>query len=388
MPQGDWRKALEEEWAHVSAPAALRADKESRCFNLAALRSKAKLKQPPPCGGGCRPKGSLPEVLKVGSLSVFVDDRAIACSSAQLAVPAMQTWQQCEAKDLNWAPGKFEQDATFVGPSRSLGIDFCPQHEVLPATAQKRVDSAWKFLPRLMVLRVLRFFKELLYRTRCCLLVSRGFWFHGHTLAEQILDRRIFHAQRMGSRAPWILLQGHWLSPIVSANIAAVCSSIRAVNFWHRRGDTFTRCPWISCILNIVLKACFLEVNLFVWQHPLFGIVRFTTRDFIQISISQHIAHMLREVWRRELFQPFFGNNRRDSSYLLQSGAGYCEPQLAMARRLFSRATSHQRAVMVGAAISFVVYQKIEHRVIVVFCPYCHCAGGITSLSRFCPFFL
>lgn len=175
----------------------------------------------------------------------------------------------------------------------------------MPATAQKRVDSAWKFLPRLMVLRVLQFFKELLYRTRCCLLVSWGFWFHGHTSRAKF-DRKWIGAFFM--HREWALGHRgwHWLSPIVSANIAAVCSSIRSFNFWHRRGDTFTRCPWISCILNILLKACFLEVNPFVWQHPLFGIVRFTTRDFIQISISQHIAHMLREVWRCELFQPFF----------------------------------------------------------------------------------
>jgi len=95
VPQGDWRKALEEEWAHVSAPAALRADEEWRCFNLAALRSKAKLKQPPSCGGGCRPKGSLPEVLKVGSQIKFKQgegtfrQRSLAkyCHSRQVMPP-------------------------------------------------------------------------------------------------------------------------------------------------------------------------------------------------------------------------------------------------------------------------------------------------------------
>ena len=202
-----------------------------------------------------------------------------------------------------------------------------------------------------MVLRVPQVFKELLYRTRCCPFVSCLFWFHGHTSEFErkwiTKLKNVFHAHRMGSRALRTLLQGHWLSPIVSANIAAVCSILRTVNFWHRRGATFTAGPWISRIRSILSKAGFLEVTLFEWQHPLFGIVCCITGDLTQTS--QHIVHMLREVWRRELFQSFLNHNRRDSRHLLQSGADYCETQVTMAS---SRASGHQRAVMVGQPIA------------------------------------
>eukprot|EP00435_Cladocopium_sp_Y103_P019063 s4399_g4.t1 len=94
IPQADWRKALEEEWAHVSAPAALGADEEWRCFNLTAercaLRAKAKLEQPPPRGGICRPKGSLPELLK---------ERAATKSSGEALEAMAVFWKRIWNRD-------------------------------------------------------------------------------------------------------------------------------------------------------------------------------------------------------------------------------------------------------------------------------------------------
>ena len=191
-----------------------------------------------------------PEVL---TQSVYVDDRAIACSSPQLAVLALQTWQhwsqrlglrenlhkmQIVCKSVQKRAAMIASGIgpqIFVESTRVLGVDFCSQREALPPTAQKRVDTAWKILPRLTLLRVGQAFKELLYRTRCSPLVSWGLWFHGHTSNFErkwiTKLKSVLKAQRMGSRALWTLLQGHWLSPFVSADIAAVCSFLRAVNF-------------------------------------------------------------------------------------------------------------------------------------------------------------
>jgi hypothetical protein len=341
--------------------------------------------------------------------SVYIDDRAIACSSPQLAVLALQTWQHwsqrlglrenlhkmqivCKSVQKRAAMIASGIDPQiFVESTRVLGVDFCSQRETLPPTAQKRVDTAWKILPRLTLLRVGQAFKELLYRTRCSPLVSWGLWFHGHTSNFErkwiTKLKSVLKAQRMGSRALWTLLQGHWLSPIVSADIAAVCSFLRAVNFWHRRGVTFDGGPWFSRIRRILMNAGFAETNPFVWQHDLFGTFRFITNNCTQTS--QHLAHMLREVWRRGLFKSFLEHNRRDSRQLLQSGAEYCEAQVGKARKTFSTATSHERAVMVGAANSLAVYQQIEHNQVTSFCPYCQCASipDWDHLSWFCPFF-
>lgn len=203
------------------------------------------------------------------------------------------------------------------------------------------MDTAWKILPRLTLLRLGQAFKELLYRTRCSPLVSWGLWFHGHTSNFEwkwiTKLKSVLTAQRMGSRALWTLLQGHWLSLIVSADIAAVCSLLRAVNFWHRRGVTFDGGPWFSRIRRILMNAGFAETNPFVWQHDLFGTVHFITSNCTQTS--QHLAHMLREVWRRGLFKSFLEHDRRDSRQLLQSGAEYCEAQVEKSRKTFSTAT-------------------------------------------------
>ena len=135
------------------------------------------------------------------------------------------------------------------------------------------------------------------------------------------------------------------------------------------------------------MNAGFAETNPFVWQHDLFGTVRFITSNCTQTS--QHLAHMLREVWRRGLFKSFLEHNRRDSRQLLQSGAEYCEAQVGKSRKTFSTVTSHERAVMVGAANSLAVYQQMEHNQVTSFCPYCQCASipDWDRLSWFCPFF-
>ena len=103
-----------------------------------------------------------------------------------------------------------------------------------------------------------------------------------------------------------------------------------------------------------------------MWQHDLFGTVRFITNNCTQTS--QHLAHMLWEVWRRGLFKSFLEHNRRDSRQLLQSGAEYCEAQVGKSRKTFSTVTSHEKAVMVGAANSLAVYQQMEYNQVTSFC--------------------
>ena len=77
----------------------------------------------------------------------------------------------------------------------------------------------------------------------------------------------------------------------------------------------------ISRIRSVHVQDGFQEINSFVWHHqrPLFDMVHFIARDFIQIS--QHIANLLHEIWKRELFQSLLGHSRCGPGHLLQLGA-------------------------------------------------------------------
>ena len=73
VSQAEWRKALEEEWEAVIPPLALAggADEEWQSFNRAAercaLRARARFQHPLNRGTIYRPKGSQPQLMKVGS---------------------------------------------------------------------------------------------------------------------------------------------------------------------------------------------------------------------------------------------------------------------------------------------------------------------------------
>lgn len=128
VSQAEWRKALEEEWEAVIPPPALAggADEEWQSFNRAAercaLRARARFQHPPNRGTIYRPKGSQPQLMKVGShvkfkqaegtfrqrsLAKFVSRLTEAIKQQprvdqKLLVALNRTWPEQIPHDVSW----------------------------------------------------------------------------------------------------------------------------------------------------------------------------------------------------------------------------------------------------------------------------------------------
>lgn len=225
--------------------------------------------------------------------------------------------------------------------TRILGLDFAVDKSALGPTGQKRKDTAQKILSRLQVLPMTRGFKEFLSRTRCQTIISWGCWMQGH---DPEFDRSwIMQLKRsMASRALWTLLQGHWVSSTLTADIACVSHYIRSVNFWHTRNVFIQRGTWVSHVRKIMQKAGFAHISFGHFRHPIWGDSRFCMTQWKQTFKT--LAHQLREVWRRALFNSFLSHSRRDSRSLNAAGVRYNEQQVTLTRKIYFSASSDERA--------------------------------------------
>lgn len=178
------------------------------------------------------------------------------------------------------------QEKYFAPSTRILGLDFAVDKSALGPTGQKRKDTAQKTLSRLQVLPMTRGFKEFLYRTSCQTIICWGCWMQGH---DPEFDRswntqlkRILGAHRMASRALWTLLQGHWVSPTLTADIACVSHYIRIFKFlaqstcFHPTWNMGFTCP------NIMQKAGFAHISFGHFRHPIWGDSRFCMTQWKQ----------------------------------------------------------------------------------------------------------
>ena len=261
----------------------------------------------------------------------------------------------------------------FVSSTRILGLDFVADSSNPCPTEQRRKAVALRILPRLQVLPMSRSFKEVLYRTRCQTIISWGCWMTGHNpdfdSAWITQLKKVLGAHRMASRALWTLLQGHWVSPLLTANIACVSHFIRSLNFWHSRQVFVHDGAWVSRVRDILQKAGFEQISFGHFRHPTWGDHQFCNQFWKQTS--KNVAHQLREIWRKSLFVSFLAHSRRDSRALSDAGVVYNEKQVASTPRLYFSASSDQRAVLTGAANSNAVYQKIQSGQVIPFCPWC-----------------
>ena len=83
--------------------------------------------------------------------------------------------------------------------------------------------------------------------------------------------KKVLGAHRMASRALWTLLQGHWVSPLLTANIACVSHFIRSLNFWHSRQVFVHDGAWVSRVRDILQKAGFEQIQFWSLQAPDLG---------------------------------------------------------------------------------------------------------------------
>ena len=213
----------------------------------------------------------------------------------------------------------------FVSSTRILGLDFVADSSNPCPTEQRRKAAALRILPRLQVLPMLRSFKEVLYRTRCQTIISWGCWMTGHNpdfdSAWITQLKKVLGAHRMASRALWTLLQGHWVSPLLTANIACVSHFIRSLNFWHSRQVFVHDGAWVSRVRDILQKAGFEQISFGHFRHPTWGDHQFCNQFWKQTS--KNVAHQLREIWRKSLFVSFLAHSRRDSRALSDAGVVY-----------------------------------------------------------------
>ena len=99
--------------------------------------------------------------------------------------------------------------------------------------------------------------------------------------------------------------------------------------------------------------------------------------------------HLIRESWRRTVFQEFLVQDRRDSRSL-RGLASYSEAQVSRARDLYCKGSMHVRSVMCGAALSPAVYDVIDGGPEAVGpCPYCESGevGTWLHVAWRCPGF-
>ena len=254
--------------------------------------------------------------------SIYVDDRALAVSTPQLAVKAINAWGSWSSRlglkeNLNkmqivckqWSQKQTMislgiNEKHFVSSTRILGLDFVADSSNPCPTEQRRKAVALRILPRLQVLPMSRSFKEVLYRTRCQTIISWGCWMTGHNpdfdSAWITQLKKVLGAHRMASRALWTLLQGHWVSPLLTANIACVSHFIRSLNFWHSRQVFVHDGAWVSRVRDILQKAGFEQISFGHFRHPTWGDHQFCNQFWKQTS--KNVAHQLREIWRKSLF--------------------------------------------------------------------------------------
>ncbi|CAE6971376.1 amtB, partial [Symbiodinium sp. CCMP2456] len=88
--------------------------------------------------------------------------------------------------------------------------------------------------------------------------------------------------------------------------------------------------------------------------------------------------HVLRESWRAHSFREFLESNRRDATGLASQGAAYHEARTEQARRAYGNGNSHERAVLIGAALSDAFYWENPAGAT---CRWC-ATGAVPSWSR------
>lgn len=120
---------------------------------------------------------------------------------------------------------------------------------------------------------------------------------------------------------------------------------------------------------SIMQKAGFAHISFGHFRHPIWGDSRFCMTQWKQTFKT--LAHQLREVWRRALFNSFLSHSRRDSRSLNAAGVRDNEQQVTLTRKIYFSASSDERAVLSGAANSSAVYQKIQAGQVTNHCPWC-----------------
>ncbi|CAE7238350.1 Pol [Symbiodinium sp. CCMP2592] len=325
--------------------------------------------------------------------SIYMDDRAFAASSPQGAVQAWRSWTAwCERLGLRENLSKAKvicrnpfQQATmvqlgipprcFVDSARVLGVDFSKSSAAgrLSDTATQRDEEAKRILDRLACLPVPHAAKVALFRTRVSPLTSWGLWLQARNTQQDSkfttrVKKVVGGVTTMASRHLWQLLEGHWTCPSFTASMSAAAAFIRAKAYWRRMGQTVRGGLWARRVAGIFEGLGFVPTRRDAWRLPGHPELQLWGQD--TKAVVQRCCHALREAFRRQLLQSFLDRNRRDARALRRQ-VRYSEQQVKGAIRLYGQCDGHQRAVMIGAALSDAVYDVMDGGAASQSCPWC-----------------
>ena len=272
-----------------------------------------------------------------------------------------------------------------VPTTKVLGVDFSRIPGTGPVAANHDA-AAERMVARLATMPFPPAFREDLFRARIApLLAWRAWWepVDEHTLGEQWTTKlcKAFGVARAASRHLWKLLTGVHVEMGPAIDIAGLRHFARACAYWLGSGVALRRGRWHARAAVLVSGACFQEQRPGLWQDS-HGVVCRWEQPHLKPDMDR-VAHMLRELRRREQFQAFLHH--------ASAGVVYDEGVCKTARALYAKATKEQRRVMLGASYSVAVRRGAgkHDEVHVRACPYCAasllCRAG--NLSWECPSF-
>ena len=317
-----------------------------------------------------------PEVRQV----VFVDDRALACKEVPVLLRAVEAWRGWSRalglsenlRKLQLLPRSSAQASDFVALGwqawvcsavRVLGVDFARvRTSAARDTCLERWEEALRIARAIALLHVPVAVRRRFFRILCASKASWGWIFRAPAARfarpMRAVCKRISFCHPMGSPPLQQLFEGHRADPRVTAALSA-CTTLHRVLPTAHVAWTFRpqHGTWLGRVRLALQAWQWQEVAPFHWAHASLGNMHWTRADSPQVRAR--VAHLLRESWRRTLFDRFLAQPRRDALQL-RFVATYSEPQVQRARALFERSDQHVRAVMVGAALSTAVYDVLS----------------------------
>ena len=266
-----------------------------------------------------------------------------------------QPWEE-ELLTLGFEAGQLKSYA------RVLGVDFhSKRHFGQSSTREVRLTHSLGVASRLQRAKLPLEIRRHLWQSR---VISKACW--GHFLKApprasfrglQAIKKNVLYLHQSGSTALQNILEGHRCNLNFQASYQAIGALMRTKDWWPKLWNSKVQTgTWLGHARLWLKSLGWIERSPFAWcwSHPTQGLMNWMREGPDEGPAKWH--HLIRESWRLQQHTAFLNSSRRDS--VLLQGWIYDETACQKARQLFEHATSHERAVMVGAAHSSAYYQK------------------------------
>ena len=320
-------------------------------------------------------RGSVPRLRQV----LFVDDRTLHGPSASIITQGIQCWEswsqsrgwrenfdklhilaRTQAQRQDYAATDYAEHVK--EQVRILGVDFTSHRAAKArATLAERREAALNRGRRISRMPVARELRIRFWRALVIPKMAWGWLFKWPTkkLCTTVRQcmRRVGHIHKAGSTSLISILEGNHSDLSFKAGQDAY-AALRRQNLWSQRQWTrqIEQGTWLGRVRTFLAHLGWVEVAAFSWQHFQGDRLRWH-RDPRGLHLQREL-HVLRESWRAHSFREFLESSRRDANGLALQGAAYNEARAEQARRAYSNGSSHERAVLVGAALSDALYSE------------------------------